>query len=262
MDDELLFGVENGVATIAINRPDKRNSFTDQMIDRWVRLLEECRSRDDINVIVFTGSGSWFSAGGDIGGFDEKAQMSPLEVKEHIASHAQSLARKVAEIDKPIIGGINGSAVGGGMDIALMCDVRLAAASARFSETYTKLGLIPGVGGTYSLPRLIGTSSALDLFWTCRWVDADQALAIGLVNHVFSDDTFAESVKSYAERVANAAPLSIRFIKRLVYKGLATDLTSHLDSLSGYLALVRTSRDHREALAAFKEKRQPRFTGS
>lgn len=262
MDSELLFDVGNGVATITINRPEKRNSFTDDMIRQWVSWLEECRTRDDVNVIVFTGSGSTFSSGGDVGAFKGKAEQTPLQAKAAMVANTQSLARKVAEIDKPIIAAVNGAAVGGGMDVALMCDVRLAAASARFAETYSKMALVPGVGGAFFLPRIVGAAAALDLFWTARWVESDEALKLGLVNYVHPDDEFRDKVRDYAERVAAAAPLSVRVIKRLVYQGLQTDLPSHLDALSSHIALIRTSADHKEAVAAFQEKRPPRFTGS
>ena len=262
MEESLLLNVENGVATITLNRQDKRNSFTDEMVIQWVAWLEDCRQRTDVNVIVFTGTGSSFSAGGDTGGFKGKSELPPLMAKDRMVNVTQSLARKVAEIDKPIIAAVNGAAVGGGMDVALMCDVRLAAASARFAETYAKMGLLPGVGGTYFLPRIVGTAAALDLFWSSRWVEANEALSLGLVNHVYPDDEFRARVRDYAEQLANCAPLSVRYIKRLVHQGLRSDLTSHLDVLSSSLALVRTSNDHKEALAAFNEKRRPNFSGN
>ena len=262
MENELLFAVENGVATITINRPEKRNSFTDDMVRQWVDWLEECRQREDVKVIVFTGSETSFSAGGDLGGFKDKSEQTPLQAKDRMTANTQALARKVIEIDKPIIAAVNGTAVGGGMDVALMCDVRLATSSARFAETYGKMGLVPGVGGSWFLPRIIGAAAALDLFWTSRWVDAEEALAMGLVSRVFPDDVFRQQVQEYAEQIANAAPLSVRYIKRLVLQGLNSDLHSHLDTLSSHIALVRTSNDHKEAVAAFKKKRQPKFTGS
>jgi 2-(1,2-epoxy-1,2-dihydrophenyl)acetyl-CoA isomerase len=262
MPAELLFEVSNGVATITINRPEKRNSFTDDMLIQWVAWIDECNQRDDVRVIVFTGTETSFCSGGDVGTFAEKAEQAPLAAKARLMQFTQSLARKVVTIDKPLIAAVNGAAVGGGMDVALMCDVRLATASARFAETYAKMGLIPGVGGAYFLPRIIGTAAALDLFWTCRWVDAAEALAMGLVNRVFPDSEFRDQVREYAEQIANAAPLSIRYIKRLVYQGQTMDFASHLDALSSNIALIRTSNDHKEAVAAFKEKRPPSFTGT
>lgn len=262
MSDELLLDIEDGIATITVNRPERRNAFTDEMVQQWIAWLDDCKTNDDVKVIVFTAVDRTFSAGGDTGGLAEKAQQTPLQAKERMVRNTQALTRKVAEIDKPIIAAVNGSAVGGGMDLALMCDVRLATASARFAETYAKMGLVPGVGGAWFLPRLIGTAAALDMFWTSRWVDAEEALRLGIVNRVFPDETFRDEVKAYAETLTSAAPLSIRAIKRLVYQGMESDLRSHLDALSSELALIRTSNDHKEAAAAFREKRKPNFTGS
>jgi 2-(1,2-epoxy-1,2-dihydrophenyl)acetyl-CoA isomerase len=262
MSDELKLEIDAGIATITLNRPDKRNSFTDEMIRQWVVWLDDCANRSDVQVIVFTGTGTAFSAGGDIGGMKEKSEQSPLMVKDRMTAFTQSLARKVAEIDKPIIAAVNGAAVGGGMDVALMCDVRLATASAHFSETYARMGLIPGVGGAYFLPRLAGPAAALDLFWSARRIDAQEALSLGIVNHVYADDEFRERVKEYVENITRSAPISVRYIKRLVYQSLRTDLATHLDTLSSHIALVRTSDDHKEAVAAVKEKRHPKFTGT
>ncbi len=142
-----------------------------------------------------------------------------------------------------------------------MCDVRLAAQSARFAETYAKMGLLPGVGGAWFLPRIVGNATALDLFWSGRWVDADEALRLGLVSQVLPDEGFAEAANSYARAIAKAAPLSVRAIKQLVYQGAETSLDTHLDTLASQLAVVRTSEDHKEAVAAFKDKRSPEFKG-
>lgn len=262
MSDELLFEVENGVGTVTINRPEKRNAFTDEMVKQWVAWLDAAKTDPAIKVIVFTATEKTFSAGGDTGGLAEKAKQTPLEAKERMMANSQALTRKVMEIDKPIIAAVNGAAVGGGMDLALMCDIRLATASARFAETYAKAGLVPGVGGSWMLPRIVGTAAALDMFWTARWVDAEEALRMGIVTRIFPDDEFRAGVKAYAEQIAEAAPLSVRYIKRLVHQGMATDLHTHLDTLSSHLALIRTGNDHPEAMAAMKEKRKPNFTGT
>ena len=263
--DEILFAVEDGVATVTLNRPERRNAFHDDMVRAWVARLEAWRQDDAVRVIVFTGAGegegSAFSSGGDTGRFADKAAQTPLEAKAAMTANTQSLARAVAAIDKPVIAALNGMAVGGGLDLALMCDVRLAAASMRVAETYAKVGLVPGVGGAWFLPRIVGRAAALDMFWTCRWVGSEEALSMGLVNHVFPDDTFRDEVRAYARRIAEAAPLSVRFIKRLVDQGMEADLHSHLDTLSSHIALIRTSDDHKEALAALRDKRKPVFTG-
>lgn len=260
--DELLFDIAEGVATFTLNRPDKRNAFTDEMVHRWVALLTECSADDAVQAILFTANGNSFCAGADTGQLAGNAQKTPLEARDRMSAVAHKLVRTVSRLQKPVIAAVNGAAVGGGMDISLMCDVRIASASARFAETYAKVGLLPGVGGAWFLPRIVGTATALDLFWTGRWVDAEEALSLGIVNRVYADDEFAEAARSYATQVAAAAPLSVRSIKKLVYQGLQTGLDVHLDALAAELAIVRTSDDHKEALAAMKEKRAPRFKGS
>lgn len=259
MTDDILLKIENRIATIVLNRPEKRNAFTDEMLRQWIGMLDECQSRTDVNVIVITGAGTAFCAGGDIGRMEEKAARGPLGAKNDLWEITQALPRKMNEVDKPLIAAVNGPAAGGGLDVALMCDIRLASSTATFAQTYARLGLFPGAGGAYYLPRLIGASKALELFWTSKFVDADEALDLGLVNHVYPQEAFEEQVRTYVESIAGAAPLSVRYIKRALYQGLDTCLLTHLDQASSHMAMIRTSKDHMEAVAAFRKKRTPKF---
>lgn len=261
MPDDILLETENGIATITLNRPEKRNAFTDDMLRHWVIMLDECQERSDISVIVITGAGSAFSSGGDIGRMEEKAARGPLDVKHDLWEITQSLPRKMSEIDKPVIAAVNGAATGGGLDVAMMCDIRLASDTARFAETYAKFGLFPGAGGAYYMPRLVGTARALELLWTSRFIDAKEALEIGLVNHVYPEDQFRERVHEFVAGIADASPLAVRHIKRALYQGLGMPLNAHLDQASSHMAMIRTSEDHLEAVAAFREKRKPNFRG-
>jgi enoyl-CoA hydratase/carnithine racemase len=257
--DDILLNVENRVATILLNRPEKRNAFTDEMLNRWIGMLDECQARKDVNIIVISGAGTAFCSGGDIGRMEEKAARGPLGAKNDLWEITQALPRKMHEVDKPLIAAVNGPAAGGGLDVALMCDIRLASSTATFAQTYARLGLFPGAGGAYYLPRLIGASKALELFWTSRFVNAAEALDMGLVNHVYPQETFRDQVRNYVESIARAAPLSVRYIKRALYQGLETSLVTHLDQASSHMAMIRTSKDHMEAVAAFREKRLPKF---
>ena len=164
MSEYVVSGVADNVATIRLNRPEKLNAFTDDMITTWVDLLEEYRARDDVNVIVITGTGRAFSTGGDVGKFADYASNTAAGIKARLSENVQRLAMKMEDIDKPVIAAVNGLATGGGVDIALMCDMRFAARSAKFAETYVKMGLIPGAGGAYYLPRIVGVAKALELF--------------------------------------------------------------------------------------------------
>lgn len=261
MSDLLKFEIDQGVATITLNRPEKLNAFTDAMLDEWLQALEHCRVNNAVRVIVITGTGRAFTTGGDVEGFAASASQTPLAIRARLVNGIQRLPRKMAEIDKPIIAALNGFATGGGLDVALACDIRFAAESARFAETYAKMGLIPGAGGAYLLPRIVGVAKALELFWSCDWVEAQEAQRIGLVNKVFPDTELMEATYAFARKVADGAPLAVQTIKRVVRQSLDKDLDAALDLVAASMPLVRTSEDHQEALAAFKEKRTPHFKG-
>jgi len=261
MADDIILEIGERIATITLNRPEKRNAFTDDMLRSWVAMLDECQAREDVNVIVITGAGAAFTSGGDVGRMEEKAARGPIGVKRDLTEVTQALPRKMQQIDKPLIAAVNGVATGGGLDVAMMCDIRLASDTARFAETYARMGLFPGAGGAYYLPRLVGPARALEMLWTSRFLNAQEALEIGLVNHVYPDAEFRARVRDFATSIAEAAPLSVRTIKRALYQGLEMDLVSHLDQASSHLAMIRTSKDHLEAVAAFREKRKPVFKG-
>lgn len=261
MSEYVLSQVVDKVATIRLNRPEKLNAFTDEMITSWLALLEEYRTSDDVSVIVITGTGRAFSTGGDVGKFADYASNTAAGIKARLTENVQRLALKVQEIDKPVIAAVNGLATGGGVDVALMCDLRFAARSARFAETYVRMGLIPGAGGAYYLPRIVGAAKALELFWSCDSIDAEHAERIGLVNRVFDDERLAEETQAFASKVARGAPLAVRLVKKLIYQGLTSDLRGALDLVASNMPVVRMSEDHKEAVTAFREKREPVFTG-
>lgn len=261
MSDLLKFEIADGIATITLNRPEKMNAFTGEMMEDWIAALENCRTNADVRAIVMTGTGRAFTTGGDIEGFSVSSSRTPQGIRDHLVGGSQRLIRKIAEIDKPVIAALNGFATGGGLDIALACDIRFAAQSARFAETYAKMGLIPGMGGAYLLPRIVGVAKALEMFWSTDWVDAQEAERIGLVNRVLPDAELMDATLAFARKVADAAPLSVRTIKRLVRAGAGQDLSTALDMVASEMTVVRSSEDHKEALAAFKDKRQPSFKG-
>jgi 2-(1,2-epoxy-1,2-dihydrophenyl)acetyl-CoA isomerase len=260
---ELLYEVRpDGVAVITLNRPERLNAFTAEMIDLWVAALEDARSNDAVRVVVVTGAGRAFCSGGDVGGMNERSatELTGYDHKRWLeVVHRVPLILET--VDKPVIAALNGVAVGAGLDMALMCDLRFAAAGARFSEGYVKVGLIPGDGGTYFLPRLVGTARALELLWTADFVTAEEAERIGLVNRVVPGEDLMPTVLELAARLAGGPTVAMRMIKRAVYQGLRQDLRSHLDLISSHMAVIRQTRDHREGARAFVEKRAPRFTG-
>ena len=257
--DPILYECADGVALLTLNRPEKRNAFNGAMTTRWVECLEHAQAEDDVRVIVITGAGVAFCSGGDI---DEMGNdPSPLAIQARLRDGVQRIPQCLSRMDKPVIAAINGAATGAGLDLALMCDLRFAAATARMAETYVRMGIVPGAGGAYFLPRLVGTAKALELFWSAEFVSAEEARELGLVNRVYPDELLLSETREFALRLAHAAPLSVRLIKRAVMQSANTDLATSLDLISSHMTLVRSSEDHAEAVRAFREKRSPRFTG-
>ena len=263
---DLDYSVKDRVATILLNRPEKMNAFNPDMLKAWQQARRDAQADPEVRVVVLTGAGKAFCSGGDTGRMaaraaDTEAPDSPISAKDSLRAGPQSVAMAVQALEKPYIAAVNGVAAGAGMDMALMADIRLAAKSARFSEAYMRVGLMPGAGGCYFLPRVVGLSKALELFFTADWVDGTEAERIGLVNHVYEDDKLMEETYKLAGRLANSPPINMSLIKRTLYQSLTTDLRTSLDLVSSHMAVVRSTEDSKEAIAAFKEKRQGVYKG-
>ena len=261
MADELLFDKSNKIATITLNRPDKLNTFHDGMLADWAAALRECQADAEVNVVVLTGAGRVFCAGGDISQMGQAQSNPALEMGEYLRRNVHPVARAVDALQKPYLCALNGAATGAGLDMALMTDIRYAARSARFAETYVKVGLVPGDGGAFLLPRLVGLTKALEMLWSGDFVSAEEAERIGLVSKVFDDDKLMEETYAFAERLANGPSVAIRLMKQAVYQFLHTDFLSSLEAVTGPMGVAASTEDHREATAAFFEKRTPTFKG-
>ena len=257
----ILLDIQDKIATITLNRPDRKNAINTDMVNGWVEILDECRDNDSISAIILTGSGEAFCAGGDKTNLGANNKINPLETKNHFWDHFQRIAKRTAQIEKPIVAAVNGMATGAGMDMSLHCDIRFASKNAIFRASYAAFGLVPGNGGTYFLPRIVGTSKALELFWSTDVIDAEEALRIGLVNKIFSKEELIEKTREWINNVLNQAPIPVRVIKRLIYQNINMDLNTSLDLISSHMAFARTSEDHAEAIAASEEKRKPKFKG-
>lgn len=261
MADELLFEKSGGVATITLNRPAKLNAFDNAMLADWAAALVECQADDEVAAVVLTGAGRAFCAGGDLATMGAVDGNAALYIGDYLRNHVHPVARAVDALQKPYLCAVNGAATGAGMDMALMADIRYAARRARFAESYIKVGLIPGDGGAFLLPRLIGLSKALELLWTGEFVDAEQAERLGIVSKVCDDDRLLEEIMALAERLAAGPRIAIRLMKQAVYRSLRMDLLAALDNVAGPMGVAFNSEDHREAVRAFAEKRPPEFTG-
>ncbi len=257
---DLEYSVTDHVATVLLNRPQRRNAFTLDMVDRWAGALGAAERDRDVRLVVLTGAGDAFCAGVDLDEFTGE-QRTPLQEKLLLTDRVHRVAFAMEEMSKPVLAAVNGVAVGAGMDMSLMCDLRLAASSARFSEGYVRVGLVPGDGGCYYLPRIVGTATALRLLWTGDFVDAEEALRIGLVSDVFPDAQFREKVAAFAARLAGQPPVAVQMIKRAVRGAERQDLRTALDLISSHQAVVTSTADSREAMAAFREKRPALFEG-
>jgi enoyl-CoA hydratase/carnithine racemase len=257
---DLEYTVADGIGTILLNRPHRKNAFTIEMIDQWARILVEARTDPDVRVIVLTGAGDAFCSGVDLSSMDGE-RPSPLQRKEHLTDHIHRIPYALEDLDKPVIAAINGVAVGAGMDMALMCDMRIIARSARLSEGYIRVGLVPGDGGCYYLPRLVGQAKALELLLTGDFIGAEEAARIGIANHVVDDDELPAATSRLARKLADAPPVAVRTIKRAVYQSARADLRTALDLISSHMSVVTSTQDSAEALAAFREKRPGRYVG-
>ncbi len=255
---------DDGIVTLTFNRPETRNSMTPAMGEDVVRAVEEIRADTTARVVVLTGSGKAFSSGGDLGMLARDAGASgggdaPTMAGSPRDFYARYLA--IRSLPVPTIAAINGHAIGAGLCIALACDLRVAVADAKMGMTFTKLGIHPGMGATYFLPRLIGTARACELFFTGRVFDAAEAERLGIVSRVTARADFEATVQSLAREIAAAAPVAVRMVKKSIYRGVQHGLEEMLDYESLNQSITFTTADAREGISAVIEKREPKFTG-
>ncbi|CUU59531.1 Enoyl-CoA hydratase/carnithine racemase [Parafrankia irregularis] len=256
--DELIYSVSDGIATITLNRPHLKNAFTLTMIDRWAEVLRSAEADPEVRVVVVTGAGGAFCSGIDLAVLSG-IEPTPIARRRMLTEGVHKVARAVLDLSKPLIAAISGVAVGAGLDMALMCDLRFAGRSARLSEGYIRIGLVPGDGGTYLLPRLVGPAKALELLLSGDTVDGVEAERIGMVNRVYDDAVLLDETYAFAGRLAAMSPISTAMIKRAVYQSQNLDLRTNLDLIASHMAVVQSTEDYAEARAAFGERRAPTF---
>ena len=255
--ETLLLEIADNVATITINRPDKRNALNAAVRHEIVDALDQLHADDTARVVIITGAGDKaFVAGADIGEFAER---TPVEQRE--AMQGRRVFDEVAACPKPTIAMINGFALGGGCELAIACDIRVAARSARFGQPEVRLGLIPGGGGTQRLPRLVGAGRALRLILTGDLIDAEEAYRIGLVDVLVDDAELHTRTQELARSMAAHSPVALRLAKDAVAGALETPLSAGLALERELFITAFASDDRREGVSAFLEKRSPNFTG-
>jgi enoyl-CoA hydratase/carnithine racemase len=256
----ILYEVSGNVAVLTLNRPEVKNAFSGEMIRLWREYLEKAQGDAGVQVVVVTGKGDTFCSGGDIRDMAE-GKLQSWDMKRFLWDGVHRIALTLEDMDKPVIAAINGAAMGAGLDMALMCDLRICSDRAKMAESYILLGVVPGDGGAYYLPRLVGPAKAMELFLTGDVVPPPEALAMGLVNRVVPHDQLMEETMKLAAKIASKPPLAIRMMKRAVYQGMTSTLRAHLDYISSQISLLSETKDHREAARAFLEKRKPVFEG-
>lgn len=255
--ESLLLEVDARVATVTVNRPDKRNALNATVRREIIAALDTLRPDDDVRVIVFTGAGDKaFIAGADIAEFAER---SPLE--QRAVMEGRRVFDEIATYSKPTIAMINGFALGGGCELALACDIRIAARSARFGQPEIRLGIIPGGGATQRLPRLVGSGNALRLILSGELIGADEAQRIGLVDVLSDDAELRVRTRELARAIAAHSPVALRLAKAAVAAALEAPLAVGLALERELFITAFTSADGREGVAAFLEKRAAEFTG-
>ncbi len=259
MSDTVLLAEERQqVAILTLNRPQIMNSFNFELLRALKEQIDAVRFKPDIRVVIITGAGEKaFCAGADL---KERATLNPMQVKEFIFT-IRNLFTSIEQLNKPVIAAVNGIALGGGTELALACDIRIAAKTASMGLTETRLAIIPGAGGTQRLPRLVGRGKAKELIFTGRRVDAQEALSIGLVNQVCDREHLLDECLKMASMMCETGPLAIEQAKYAINHGIETDLATGLAIESNAYWVTIPTRDRLEGLAAFREKRKPVYTG-
>jgi methylglutaconyl-CoA hydratase len=249
---------ENGIAIVTLNRPEAANALSTALLNALSGLLADLAFRKDVRVVIVTGAGEKvFCAGADL---KERAGMNETEVRKTVALIRETI-NQVEQLPQPVIAALNGSAFGGGLELALACDIRVAVDTAQLGLTETSLGIIPGAGGTQRLPRLIGIGKAKELIFTAKRISTQEAAQIGLVEYVVPRAQLMEKALEIATQIAANAPIAVRQAKLAVNRGFDVDLATGLRLEQMAYEVTIPTKDRLEGLQAFKEKRKPVYKG-
>ncbi len=254
----IVYEKSEGIATITLNRPEALNAFSKEVVSEVLQALEDIRSDESVRVVILTGAGEKaFSVGADI-----KAMigMNSLKARE-LSLMGEKLCLALENLEKPVIAALNGYALGGGLEVAMSCDLRIASENSRMGQTEINIGLIPGWGGTQRLTRLVGRTKAKEMVFTGKMIDAKTAEQLGIVNMVVPADKFREAVRQFALELASKAPVAIKVAKALIDKGAEIGLDSALALEREGFGVVASTEDLQEGVNAFTEKRKPVFKG-
>ena len=266
MTNKVLYEQDGAVVTVTLNAPERRNPISEPgMVDGLIDALMRAENDRSARVVILTGAGTAFSSGGDVRAMKaaaEKRAAAPYQTPHYYKAGIQRIPLTFERLDVPVIAAVNGPAVGAGLDLTCMCDMRIAAESARFAETFVKVGIVAGDGGAWLLPRAVGYAKACEMAFTGDMISAQEALACGLVSQVVPDAELMTAARKLADRIAANPPYAVRMTKRLLMEGRHTRIDTMLEMAATMQALTHATADHREAVDAFLEKRKPKFTGA
>ncbi|MCP5370962.1 MAG: crotonase/enoyl-CoA hydratase family protein [Hyphomicrobiales bacterium] len=265
MDEKLLFAQDGHVVTLTLNQPDLRNPVTDaDFVDAFIARCEQIRADLSVRCVIITGAGKGFSSGGNLKHMRDRVGTfagGAVDIADNYRTGIQRIPRTLWDLEVPVIAAVNGPAYGAGCDLTLMCDIRIASERAVFAENFVKVGIIPGDGGAWLLPRAIGLSRAAEMTLTGEPIDARTALEWGLVSRVVPHDDLMPAARDLAARIAVNPPRQLRLAKRLLREGQHTRIGPLLELSATYQAACHQTADHAEAVNALLEKRSPTFTG-
>ena len=256
--ENILLDVQDGIARITLNRPAKRNALNYQTLEEIFRCFDSLLSREDVQTAVLTGAGDKaFAAGADI---NELALLDAVEAHKR-SKRGNEILQFIENLGKPVIAAVNGDALGGGCELAMACNLRIASENARFGQPEVKLGVIPGYGGTQRLPRLVGKSKALEMLLTGEWIRAEEALRVGLVSQVVPLEQLLPAAESLARKIMANGPVAVCMVLEAVNRGLEMPLDQGVALESGLFGKDFATEDMKEGMRAFFEKRPAKFRG-
>ena len=257
----LLYQQDGPVVTLTLNAPDTRNVLTGNSApDEFSEACARINGDASVRAVILTGAGAAFSAGGNLKDMQQMFDWSPDRLRNWYRTGVQRLALAVYHLEVPVICAVNGPAIGAGCDLTTMCDIRIASEQATFAESFIRVGLLPGDGGAWLLPRVVGKAVAAELTFTGRTVDAREALAIGLVSRVVAHEQLLAEARALAEQIAAQPGVTLRMAKKLLRAGERLDFAPLLEMSAWLQALAHKTPHHREAVDAFVQKRPPDFT--
>lgn len=265
MSDSVLTHKADGVMTVTLNQPELRNPITDKAtMNALIEAMQDADADMEVRAVILTGAGKAFSSGGNINDMKPGGTINygtSAATRRGYKNGIQRLPLLFEALEVPVIAAVNGPAIGAGCDLTCMCDIRIASDTAKFAESFVKLGIVPGDGGAWLLPRIVGFSKASEMALTGDVIGAEEALRYGLVSKVVPAEQLMDEAMAIAKKIASNPPHAVRMTKRLLREASQTGLKNILEASAAFQAICHTTQDHDEAVNAFLEKRNPVFTG-